>query len=95
VVRLADGSYAAPGSVGALNTQRLPAYHRLDLRATRRYVLKRGELRFFVDVFNVYDRPNQAGATYNVTLNGSTANVVKSPSTPFPNLPSAGISWEF
>ncbi|HVS01751.1 MAG TPA: TonB-dependent receptor [Thermoanaerobaculia bacterium] len=49
------------GVFGPLRSQRLPAYHRLDLRASRRWQLRRGGLTFFVDVQNLYDRANLAG----------------------------------
>ena len=46
-------------------SDRLPDYHRLDLRASRRWPLtygtKQGTLTFYVDVQNVYDRANLAG----------------------------------
>jgi len=95
MVGLADGTFYPLASIGALNALRLPAYHRLDLRATRRYALKQGELRVFVDVFNAYDRLNQSGASYTPVVSGNTVTLIKSPNTLFPILPTGGISWEF
>lgn len=46
---------------GPLYSQRLSNYHRLDMRASRRWNLKRGSVTFYVDVQNLYDRQNPAG----------------------------------
>lgn len=46
---------------GPIRGERLSDYHRLDLRASRRWQLKRCEVSFFLDVQNVYDRRNLAG----------------------------------
>jgi outer membrane receptor protein involved in Fe transport len=46
---------------GALHSERLPVYHRLDLRASRTWALRKGRLTFYVDVQNLYDRENLAG----------------------------------
>jgi hypothetical protein len=46
---------------GALHSERLPVYHRLDLRASRTWALRKGRLTFYVDVQNLYDRKNLAG----------------------------------
>ncbi len=74
---------------------RLPDYHRLDLRATRRFVLRRGELRVYVDVFNAYDRLNYLGFDHKVTVAGTQVTDVKEPREQLPILPSFGVSWEF
>lgn len=74
---------------------RLPDYHRLDLRATRRFALKKGELRAYVDLFNVYDRLNYLGYDHKVTVSGTQVTDVKEPREQLPFLPSFGVSWEF
>src|SRR5206468_11449731 len=43
--------------LGALNSKRLPAYHRLDLRLSRDRALAGGVLTFFVEGRNVYNHP--------------------------------------
>ena len=74
---------------------RLPDYHRLDLRATRRFKLSRGELRVFIDVFNAYDRTNYVSYDHRVTVTGTQITDVRKPRDQLPLLPSAGVSWEF
>lgn len=80
---------------GPLYGLSLPDYHRLDLRATRRFALRRGELRVFVDVFNAYNRTNYVGYIHNVSVSGTTITETRKPRDQLPLLPSAGVAWEF
>ena len=83
---------AANGPVYGL---RLPDYHRLDLRATRRVKLAHSDLRLFLDVFNAYDRTNLIGYDHNVTVIGTQVIDQKIAREQLPLLPSAGASWEY
>ena len=74
---------------------RLPAYHRLDLRATRRIPLRNGELRVQLDVFNAYDRLNFLGYDRKVSVAGNAVTVRREAREQLPLLPSAGVIWEF
>lgn len=76
---------------------RLDAYHRLDLRATRRFNIKHGSLTAFVDVFNVYNHDNPQRFEYSVNYNASTQKTLVSRGieTLLPRLPSVGFTWEF
>jgi len=91
------GVKAFQSTFGPLNRDRMPAYHRLDLRATKRFDLRRGSLSVFLDVFNAYDRenpysvithafwrPNQAGADYLDEIEPQLGV-----------LPTLGLRWEF
>lgn len=80
---------------GPIYGLRLPDYHRLDLRATRRFKLRRGELRAFIDVFNAYDRVNLLGYDHSVSVSGTQVTDVKKPRKQLPLLPSIGLEWEF
>ena len=55
---LSDGSLFLARDFGPLNAIRVPAYHRLDLRATRNISVGRGVLQIYLDVFNAYNRTN-------------------------------------
>lgn len=79
----------------ATNAERLSAYHRLDLRATRRFDLRRGVLRAYVDLFNVYDRKNEGSYRHSFAIVNGEIVVIREPKIMFPFLPSAGLSWEF
>lgn len=92
---LTNGRRLLVSANGPIYGLRLPDYHRLDLRATRRITVKRGEVRVFLDVFNAYDRTNLLGYDHRVTVAGTTVTDVKKPREQLPLLPSLGVSWEF
>ncbi|MEY2881292.1 MAG: hypothetical protein RLZZ15_3672, partial [Verrucomicrobiota bacterium] len=52
---LTNGRRLLVSTNGAPYALRLPDYHRLDFRATRRVTTARGDLRLFLDVANAYD----------------------------------------
>ena len=79
---------------GAINSQRLPDYHRMDLRATRTFDVGRGQLRVFLDVFNLYNRQNLRSYDYKVDLPAGTV-IPNTGETLLPLLPSFGFTWEF
>ena len=93
---LNNGSLIYSWTYGPYNGLRAPAYHRLDLRATRTYRLQHGTLRVYADIFNAYDRQNEVGFDdhYAYIQNGQLI-VVKTPGKMLPLLPSFGLSWEF
>lgn len=74
---------------------RLSDYHRLDARVTRRFTTKRGEIRTFLDLFNLYDRTNLVGYDHNVVVNGTTVTDTRKPRKQLPFLPSIGAEWSF
>jgi outer membrane receptor protein involved in Fe transport len=92
---LTNGRRLLVSTNGPVYGLRLPDYHRLDARATRRVALRRGELRLFLDLFNAYDRTNLVGYDHNVTVTGTQVADVKTPRDQLPLLPSLGAGWEF
>jgi outer membrane receptor protein involved in Fe transport len=86
--------------LGPVHDERLPAYHRLDLRLTRRFELgRRGTLETFFEVQNAYDRLNVSGYTvddraFSITADG---DVIYSPRPEewLGVVPSIGICWRF
>ena len=95
LVPLNNGRRFVQRVVGPAYAERLPAYHRLDLRATRRWTLKRGELRAYVDVFNAYDHANLVGYTYSANVQGNQVTAQPKPKDLLPLLPSLGVEYEF
>lgn len=78
---------------GLLNSERFPPHHRLDLRASRRWDVRTGELTFFVDIQNLYNRRNLAG--FDTSLDEEAGTVDLEPEH-WPGIfPSLGITWEF
>jgi hypothetical protein len=81
---------------GAPYGERLAAYHRLDLRATRRFDVGRNQIAVVVDVFNVFDRENPRGWSSAFENDGNgTIRLEEGPVMNLPRLPSLGVSWEF
>lgn len=79
--------------LGPINSERLPSYHRLDLRASRRWQFKSVAIDLFFDVQNLYDRANVAGFDIEVDEDEGLLMVAAEEWAGF--LPSAGISVEF
>ena len=92
---LANGRRLVVAANGPIYGLRLPDYHRLDLRLTRRIRLARGEVRVFLDVFNAYDRLNLLGYDHHVTVTGTTVTDRREAREQLPLLPSVGATWEF
>ncbi|MCP3997466.1 MAG: TonB-dependent receptor [bacterium] len=84
--------------LGPFNSERLPDYHRLDLRASREWQTRRGMLKFFIEIQNVYNRKNVAGfdpdfefeegadGEIDITIHREIWGEI---------LPSFGITWQF
>lgn len=79
--------------LGPLNSERLPEYHRLDLRASRDWRLRSGRLVFFLDLQNVYNRKNLAG--FDLEVDEDEGTVLAEPEDWPGFFPSVGITWEF
>lgn len=81
---------------GPLNDNRLPPYHRMDLRATRAFRFERSTLELFLDVFNVYDRTNLRGYEWFLEDQGGILRAVRdSGEEQLPRLPTVGLRWVF
>jgi hypothetical protein len=87
-----DDGPAAPVAVfGPLNSRRLPDYHRLDLRFSRRWQRSWGGVLLYLDVQNVYDRENASG--FDVSFDDEEGLVVEDET--WPGLfPSVGVVLE-
>jgi len=84
-------------SFGPMNRERLPSYHRFDLRVSRHFPLGRGRLSVFLDVFNVYDRDNTKTYSYWVgtAQPGAPFGVQRGAHQMIGVLPTIGARWEF
>ncbi len=71
-----------------LNTQRLPAYHRLDFMINRRWILKNSAIVAYFNLMNVYNHQNVWGYTYNES--GTQDKIYQYAFTPV-----GGFIWEF
>ena len=83
-------------SVGELNTLRLPAYHRLDFRASRNFNVGSGMLQVYLDIFNLYNRTNLRGYSFFPEVTRGRVTVRQAPGEEMlPILPTIGLRWEF
>ncbi|HSG08928.1 MAG TPA: TonB-dependent receptor [Longimicrobiales bacterium] len=81
---------------GPVRGERLPAYHRLDMRVTRDFVVHGNSLRAYLDVFNLYDRTNLASYGYNGSfMDGRMLLTRVDGQTLLPRLPTIGLRYEF
>jgi TonB family protein len=82
----ADVYFPIPGESGS---ERLSAYHQLDLRVDRRWVFDSWMLTAYLDIQNVYNRLNPEGYFYSYDFR-DRAEV-----TGLPIIPSIGVKGEF
>ena len=95
LVTLNNGRRVIVRSIGEPYSNELPAYHRLDLRATRLWQFRLSQLTAYFDLFNAYDRVNSYGTIRDLTVQGTAVIVTPRPREMLPILPSAGVTWEF
>ena len=79
---------------GALNSVRLPAYRRVDVRWTRWFDTRKGRVSLFAEVFNLLGTDNQRSLFTNVEFSGTNATMRPGASSQVPRIPSLGFSWE-
>jgi len=87
-----DGGEPRP-VLGPLNSDRLPDYHRLDARISRKWDFAPGTLTFFVDVQNLYHRYNVAGL--DVEIDAESGEIVTKEERWPGFFASIGVSWIF
>ncbi len=97
-VREPDGRWREIHTIGPFYAERLPDYHRLDLRASRTSALGKGRLTLFIDVQNLYDRENLRGleiddVTWHAQPDGRLVGTFREEAW-FGIMPSFGVSWE-
>jgi hypothetical protein len=95
LIPLNNGKRFAQRVVGPAYAARLPDYHRLDLRATRRWDFRRTTLTAFVDIFNAYDRTNLLGYAYSPIVSGNTVTTQREVRDLLPFVPSIGVTLDF
>ncbi len=82
----ADVYFPIPGAHGS---ERIDAYHQLDVRVDRRWVFERWMLTAYLDVQNAYNRLNPEGYQYSYDYRART--IVSG----LPIIPSIGVKGEF
>lgn len=77
---------------GALNSDRFPDYHTLDIRADRIFRFQGWTLKTYLEIWNIYNRENVMDYYYNVDASGKIERVT---AADFPVMPMFGINVEF
>ncbi|MCK9463316.1 MAG: TonB-dependent receptor [Proteobacteria bacterium] len=87
VYNVDDGAYEA--TYGAVNSERMPPFHQLDIRVDKKWIFDNWVLTAYLDVQNVYNRANPEGYSYN--YDSSERRVRQG----LPIIPVIGIQGEF
>ena len=79
-----------------LGSERLPSYHRLDVRVRHRTTLGGGDFSVALDLLNVYNRRNIRGVSYDGYLKADRGIAIqRKPLTLVPFVPVLEIGWGF
>jgi hypothetical protein len=94
---LPDGSLEMVPVLGPRNSDRLPAYHRLDLRISRSMGIKGTDLKAFVNVTNLLDRENVCCVeSFDfIPAEDGSVEVVRNDRHGLSRLLTFGVSWTF
>ncbi len=81
---------------GEINADRLDSYSRLDMRLSREVDLKRGDLIYFFELYNIFDTENPCCVEGVNTsfINGNLSNQLNQDFW-LPRVPSFGVTWKF
>jgi len=88
-----EGESEFTTSIGPRNSERLADYHRLDARISREWEHRWGEVVFYADAQNVYDRANPAG--FDIEIDEELGQINRDVEAWTGLLPSAGIRIRF
>jgi hypothetical protein len=85
----------ATWSTGALNSERVPAYQRLDVRWTRFIDTHSGRVSMFLEVYNLLNTKNLRDRYTYLNINSLNVSYHQGYRDQLPRIPSFGITWEF
>ncbi|MDH5621757.1 MAG: hypothetical protein OEY74_06725, partial [Gammaproteobacteria bacterium] len=78
-----------------LNTLRYSVFHALDIRVSRKFAVRRGDLTAFLEVSNLYNRENPCCTEYSVATTPAGPVLVEDEAYWLPLVPSLGVVWRF
>jgi hypothetical protein len=79
----------------AVRNDRYSVFHSLDVRVSREFSLRRGELTTFMEISNLYNRDNPCCTEYSVSTDGGVSQIVGRRQNWLPLVPSLGVVWRF
>jgi len=78
-----------------LNALRYSVFHTLDVRVSRKFDVRRGDLTAFLEVSNLYNRKNPCCTEYSVVTTPAGSELLEDEAYWLPLVPSLGIVWRF
>jgi hypothetical protein len=93
IVGLIDGDEVPRIVTGPRNAERVGDFRSLDLRVTRAFALRRGELSAFLELTNALDRDNECCVEYEVGVDEPALELSRL--SYLPRVPSLGFVWVF
>lgn len=96
-VQIEDGSWVPIAVAGDRNSARYPSYRRFDIRISREQPTKRGRLRYFFEITNLfnYDNIRSTGDFSFFAISPTEIGSTMEFEEWMPILPSFGLIWEF
>ena len=96
-ITTSNGGLVWQKQFGEINAKRLPPYHSLDLRLTRKHAFRRWTLNWYVQILNLYNRQNVHEYSFTkITDNaGNILGYERNEEHLLPFLPAVGVSAEF
>ena len=96
-VRLPDGRIACDRQFGETHSARMPAYHSLDFRITKRNPYRRWELSWYFQILNLYNHRNLDQYAFSEVLNEETGAIecAIEEEPLFPIVPTLGVTMRF
>jgi outer membrane cobalamin receptor len=96
VMTAVDGSRFLNRTFGPIYRERLPEYHRLDVRVSKLFAVGNGRLEVYFDVFNAYNRQNVEAFNYALSMTPQGSAVAERVINPLLRVfPTFGARWEF
>ncbi len=90
-----DGTVSLAVVASEPNSLRYSVFHTLDVRISREFVVRRGDLTVFLEASNLYNRANPCCTEYSVTPSVSAATLLAKEDSWLPLVPSLGVVWRF
>lgn len=95
-VQNGDGSTDLIATTSPINSLDYGSFHTLDVRASRIFPLRKGELTAFVEISNVYNRENPCCVSYRLKTDQFGNSLLRTKQDFWlPLLPSFGVVWKF
>ena len=96
-VRAPDGSITCDRQFGDTHSARMPAYHSLDFRITKRSPYRRWELSWYFQILNLYNHRNLDQYAFSEVLNEETGAIecAIEEEPLFPIVPTLGVTMRF